>query len=393
MSNRTMWMVAGLAAAASAAHAQTLDASRAFANELYSDSTSRTSALDQDVKAFAPKVGGYSLFRYNVNQRNNVPNSNSDTAVGFQAAYTKLTLAGNVFDESWSYGFQLKFNEFDGNAVLDDAWGMLKFEDQWSLKWGQFKMPVLREENISDSKQLAANRSVTNSVFTQSRSQGLLLAYTGDNVRGMFGFGDGLGSRNTDYTAATESDYAVTGRAEYKWAGDWKQYDEFTAFKNTPYFGAVGGALHFQTGGHTVGTSHGNTWEGTVDAMAKGNGWNAYVAGIGRSSNVTNGIQYRDFGFLAQVGAFVGPKWELFGRYDVIIPDGDRTANDSFNTFTIGANRYFIPESHAIKLTLNVLYFADEQSAGLAPASTLTGVLASSEASQWAFQAQIQFMF
>ncbi len=394
MTTRMILSLAGLSAASSLACAQSMDQSRAFANELYSDSASRVSALDQGAKVFAPKFGGIMVTRYNWNQVNNVPTGTPASAQGLQMAYMKLTATGNVIDEAWSYGFQFKFNEFDGLAVLDDAWTMLKFEDQWNLKWGQFKMPVLREENISDGKQLAANRSPTNSVFTAGRSQGVLLTYAADDVRAMVGFGDGLRTNNTDYTSNTEADWALTGRAEYKWQGEWKQYDEFTAWREAKYFGAVGGAVHYQSGGRTVGTVESRTLLTTVDVMAKGNGWNAYAAAIYR--NITPGgsaLATDDIGFLAQLGAFVGPKWELFGRYDVVVPDKNRTASHSFNSITVGANRYVIPESHAAKFTVDVIWMIDKQNAGIVGASTLTGVRASGGANQVALQVQFQLLF
>lgn len=394
MTTRMILSLAALSAASSLASGQSLDQSRAFANELYSDTSVRASALAQGPKTFAPKFGGIIITRYNWNQVNNVPTGTPASSQGVNMAYMKLTATGNIIDEAWSYGLQFKFNEFDGLAVLDDAWTMVKFEDQWNVKWGQFKMPVLREENISDGKQLAANRSPTNSVFTAGRSQGVLLTYAADDVRAMVGLGDGLRTNNTDYTSAAEADFALTGRAEYKWQGEWKQYDEFTAWRDGKYLGVVGGAVHYQSGGRTVGTPDSRTILTTADVMAKGNGWNAYAAAIYR--NIRPGgtaISTDDLGFLAQFGAFVGPKWELFGRYDVVIPDKNRTTSHSFNTITVGANRYVIPESHAAKFTFDIMWMLDKQNSSIVGASTLTGVQASGGANQIAIQAQFQLVF
>lgn len=395
MRSRLNAFVLAVAAASPVALAQSLDQSRALANDLYSDAATRTSALQPVAAPLAPKVGGYFATRFNANFQSGNPGGDSSPTTGFQMAYTKLGITGNVVDEAWAYGIQIKFNEFDGNAVLDDAWGSLKMEDQWNVKWGQFKLPLLREESISDTKQLAANRSVTNSVFSQSRSQGVMVTYSGDSLRAMGAFSDGLGSRNTDYTATTEADRALTGRAEFKWDGDWKQYDEFTGWRNGAYFGAVGAAAHFQEGGHTVGTVRNNLLECTADVMIKGAGWNVYAAGIWRDQQPPSAVGARtdDFGFIAQVGGWVGPRWELFARYDVVIPDKDRSNSQTFNAFTIGGNRYLVPESHAAKLTIDLIWFPNQQSQGIVAPSTLTGVLAGSRENQVAFQAQLQIVF
>lgn len=394
MTPRTILVLAASALPAPLAIAQSLDQSRAFANELYADSSTRTSALEQEKKSLAPKVGGFVMFRYNVNQLNNQPPGVPNTVLGFQSAYTKLQITGNIIDDSWSYGIQVKFNEFDGVAVLDDAWGSKKFDQNWSVKWGQFKFPVLREENISDTKQLSANRSVTNSVFSAGRSQGFVITYAADDFRISGGFGDGQRTNNTDYTAANESDFGITGRGEYKFAGEWKQYDDFTSFRGSKFFGVAGGAAHFQSGGHTVGTTDQQLLLATADVMVKGDGWNAYAAAIYRNVQPTAALRTTDdFGFIAQGGIFIHPQVELFGRYDVVVADESRTTNRSFNTITAGANAYLIPDSHAAKFTADVLWMLDRQNASIVGPSTLTGALASAGDSQLALQMQFQLVF
>ncbi len=393
--------VAALLIAAAGAGAQELDSSRAASNELYSDAIARTSELFPAATAYAPKLGGLVVSRFNINMRDNAAPA-KDWTIGGQMAYTKINMTGNVLDDSITYRLQVKFGEADGLPVLDDAYGDVKFEDEFSFRWGQFKPPVLREENISDSKQLAANRSVMNSVFSQSRTQGVMLTYAGQDTRIMASFNDGIRTPNLDYVATSEGDYGVTARAEYKIDGDWKQYEEFTSWKDSKYFGAVGGAIHYQEGGATLSgtgrTTNTDIVLSTVDAMAKGNGWNAYTALVYRRT-ATNGSvptpqTLEDIGFLVQGGWFVGPKWELFARYDLVMPDNERALDASFSTITFGANKYISPSSHAVKLTLDAQWFLDNQSAqGLVTQNTLTGVLSSTERNQIALRAQLQLAF
>lgn len=395
MTNRRMWALVAVLASGAAASAQQVDAARAYANELFSDAAERASMLGDEAKVFTPKVGGFATTRFNINQRDddNLDANDNSLTTGFQMAYTKLFITGNVFSDAMSYRIQFKFQESDGAAILDDAFGVYKLDDQFAVMWGQFKLPIMREENVSDTKQLSANRSVMNSVFSQSRSQGVQVNYSGDNLRAMVGITDGLATRNTDFTAASEADFAVTGRAEYKWQGEWKQYDEFTSWQNSPYFGAVGAAVHWQTGGGTVGTNDVDLFQATVDVMTKGNGWNVFAAGVYRQSDASAGSSFSDWGFLVQGGMFVSPKWELFGRFDVVIPDQDRTTDNSFNTLTFGGNCYITPESHAIKFTADIMFFLDKQSDSIASQSTTTGLLSSQDDNQFAIQAQLQFVF
>ena len=379
-----------------AAVAQVADEGRAFASELRADAMARTSLLDQGgAAAFAPKVSGFVLARYNINARtdSNLDANNNKTTMGGQLAYTKLQITGNIYSDAWGYGIQFKFGEGDGLAVLDDAYGVFKPEDQWQIKWGQFKPTLMREENISDTKQLSANRSVMNSVFTQSRTQGVQFMFTGDSIRFTGCFNDGIRTANVDFTGATEADYGFTGRLDYKWDGEWKQFDEFTSFPDSKYFGAAGLSAHYQNGGKTVATNDVEIFEGVGDVMVKGNGWNVYGAVVLKENNGATAQTFLDWGFILQGGYFIRPQWELFARFDSVIPDTDRATNDSFNTLTFGANKYISPNSHAIKLTLDLEWFLSKQSQSIAGQSTLTGLLASSKSNEFAIQAQLQLMF
>lgn len=362
----------------------------------------RTSSL-APAPVFAPKIGGMLVARYNFNFRDNAEPAD-DITIGGQMAYAKLNVTGNVLDESISYRIQGKFGEADGRPVLDDAYMDFKLEDEFSVRVGQFKPALLREENISDTKQLAANRSVMNGVYSQSRTQGLMLTYTGQHMRVMGSFNDGIRTPNIDFTSNTEADYGATGRIEFKGDGEWKQYEEFTSFPNSKYFSAFGAGLHWQDGGDSFGTGtitnttdNIDIWEVTADAMAKGNGWNAYAAAVWRqreNKTLSPTSTFDDIGFLVQAGKFVGAKWELFARWDLVLPDNRRILDGAFNTITIGANKYISPGSHAVKLTIDGQWFVNRQSdQNIATQSTLSGLLSSNESGQIAIRAQLQIAF
>jgi hypothetical protein len=118
-----------------------------------------------------------------------------------------------------------------------------------------------------------------------------------------------------------------------------------------------------------------------------------YAAAVYRNIDPSGGDNLADMGFLAQAGFFVAPDWELFGRYDIVVPDDDRATGDNFSTVTVGVNHYFVPESHAAKFSADVEFFLDTQSDSIAGASTLTGLLPSDQDSQWALRLQMQLVF
>jgi len=379
-----------------AALAQTanLDTSRALANDLLADASGRTSQLAAADTKFTVDVHGYMQFRYNWNHRDDESLSDGeDNAVGFQNARTRLNVSGNIFNEDWYYFVQFGWGP-DGDTLLEDAYGSYKFGNGWDVMWGQFKAPFMREELVSDKFQLAADRSQLWNTFSLMRTQGIQLGFEGQQARVMLSFNDGAGASNTDFTSATEADWAATARVEFKWAGDWKQALDFTSFPQSPFFGMVGVAGHWQSGGDTFATTDVDVGAITADVSLEGDGWNAFAAAVYRHVDPATSDELNDWGFLAQGGIFVGPKWELFARWDIVIPDDSRTGgDDTFSALTFGVNNYMMQDSHAAKLTIDFQWFMDNPSQSIVSPNTLTGLLPSDEDTQWNLRAQMQLVF
>lgn len=392
-----MALLAGLMVAAGA-NAQNPDQGRAYAADLLSDAQGRASLLADG--GTGPELGGFITFRWMYNSRDNTPGTDSqDGTTGFQSRYTKLWLKGNL-NEAWSYGIQAAFNRSGGDFTLDDAYGQYTAGTGWSIKFGQFKVPLLREELVKDTNQLAYDRSVLNNTFSGGRSQGVQFTYESEmwRFRGMLN--DGANQLNSDIDEET-ADFGLTGRFEYKGAGDWKQFEDFTSWQSASGFAwLIGAAAHFQTGGSTFqDNGAGKTDETdiiiyTIDGSLEGQGWNAYAAFVGSRVDPDGGSEADDFGFLVQGGIFVAPQNELYARVDMLMPDGDRANDETFTTITAGWNHYFVPESHAAKLNISGVFFLDAQSeSDLALPSTATGLLSSGDDSQFALLGQIQLLF
>ncbi len=413
-----VFCVAAIAGSAIASEPSS-DATAALARELNADAATRVSLagdgptsghdaskgfLISDGGPNKLYLGGNSQFRYYANWRDNPPSPDSGFANGFQYRRLRLLAQGTVVTEN--LGYKLEVELANGSAQLLETWGDYKLNSSTSLRWGQFKLPLLKEELTSHTAQLTAERSVTNAVFTQNYSQGVMLNYTSGDIKLAGAFSDGLNTLNTDFAAATsEADYAFTGRADFKWAGDWKQNDQATSFRNANYAGFLGAALHYQNGGATAtpsaspptSTLDKGVFQYTADVSVKGNGWNVFGAFIGRNTDDRTVDQsFNDFGLVLQGGLFVCDPAELFFRYDEVFPDSDRgpTGND-FTTLTFGMNWYMVPDSHVAKLTTDVCWFLDAQSASssLVKPSTSYGLLPSTEDNQVTLRVQFQIMF
>jgi hypothetical protein len=156
----------------------------------------------------------------------------------------------------------------------------------------------------------------------------------------------------------------------------------------------AGGAAHFQSGGDTFATGGTTTdtdlFEVTGDVQLEGNGWNAFAAAIFRGTDPAAGSSRDDLGLVVQGGWMFNDRWEIFGRWDSVVPDDP---GEDFSTITVGVNHYVIPASHAVKFTVDAQYFLDEQGASIVPAGTLVGLLPSAEDGQWVIRAQAQIRF
>ncbi len=406
------------------------DEVRAIVSEMLSDADNRSSLLQSGSaghdgsnfflagNGFMLTVGGQIQFRYVANFGDDDSTFRSDSfEPGFQTRRTKLEFAGHT--DEFGFFVQGDFGFAGGGFVLQDAWVSHDIDNGWEVRWGQFKAPFLREELVNSKHQLAADRSFANEIFNQGRSQGIEINFEDDDWRFAAAFTDGFTSANSDFPAnkgvvfvfdgvgdviggalsGGESDYAFTARGEWKWAGNWSDFDDFTAAPDQEYSGLIGAAFHWEGGdaasvdflGAPIMVDY-NMYSWTVDVSAEGNGWNAFAAYMGSTFDADD-FDVTDHGFVVQ-GGFLIPDsdWEIFARWDAIIPDGDRAGDDTFNTLTCGANYYI--SGHAAKFTCDVAWHLDEgTSTDLVGSNTGIGYLLEDEDGQVVVRGQFQLLF
>lgn len=410
---------AALSLSATAAFAQN-DEVRSIVAEAMADAETRSSLLaagdaGHDGRFFISgdgyrlNVSGIFQSRYIANFRDE-DTTNNEFEPGFQIRRAKLAFSGDI-NKDWFFNVRGAFERGEnGNFQLDYGFAGYKFAKGLRLTVGQFKLPLLREELVSDSKQLAADRSVTNSAFTQDYSQGISLDYEAEAWRLSGAFSDGLGTRNTDFTNneiytntgqfnnTGEADYAFTARFEYLFSGNWKMFEDFTSEKGQDFGALVGVAGHWQQSANTAAASDFDrqTGEFTVDASLEGDSWNVFGAYIGRYSQFRNAgsdTDLYDSGIVVQGGWRFAQNTEVFARYDLIIADSDRFTGgeDNFNFLTAGFNQYWA--GHAAKGTLDVVWSFDDTSNLSVLPNTAIGLLGDSEENEITIRAQFQLLF
>lgn len=408
MKSVALCAIAGLAMSASAFGASeatsytSADEVRAIVSEMLADAETRSSLqsggtaghdghfyLADSAGNFRLQIGGSVQFRYTMNFRDGdgdddpddvdgdgVPDPNPDLDEDFESGFsgprTELVFSGNIAAPNLLYQVSGNFDREGGEFELEDAWVAYAFENGMILLFGQYRMPVLWEDVINDRYALAVDSSVVNGVYRQDWSQGIWIHQSMEVIRYWAGFSDGIRSANTDFDA-DNSDWALTGRIEGKWSGEWTQFDQFTSFPGSEYAGRATFATHWQQGPlRNVDDDDLLLGATDVDVFMKGDGWNAYAVGVWlHTDDETN--DFDDYGAMVQGGLFFPgmEKLEVFARYDIVIPDEDRANDENFNTIATGVNYYLY--GTAAKFTFDVQYFMEGSVENDLVASIATG--------------------
>jgi hypothetical protein len=413
---------AALSVSASAFGQASNDEVRSVVAEMLADAETRSSLLaagdaGHDGRFFIAgdgyrlNISGILQTRYIANFRDD--DNDDDFETGFQVRRAKVAFSGDI-NKDWFFNVRGAFERGEsGNFQLDYGYAGYKFANGMRATVGQFKLPMLREELVSDSKQLTADRSVTNSAFTQDYSQGVMLDYETETWRLAGAFSDGLASRNTDITdnedtsqlaVSGEGDYAFTARFEYLFGGNWRMFEDFTAAKGQDFGAMIGVAAHYQESANTriITDVDRDTFQFTVDVSLEGDSWNVFGAYIGRYTSLESAVgddDTYDSGFIVQGGWRFAENTELFARYDAILADEDNPGfgtdgDDTFNFITAGLNQYWA--GHAAKGTLDLVYSFDKTTnlfnSGVLP-DTGVGLLGDTEEGEIAIRAQFQLLF
>ncbi len=360
---------------------------------LLTDAAERTSRLRSD--SVGVSVGGYVQFRFDLNSRED-PSPDDGTTQGFSTRRTKLIFKADV-NEDFAVFVQGSFAAGTGANTLDDAFATYAFDNGVVFKAGQFRMPLLREELVLETRQLGSERSAMNSVFNQGRSQGVQISQQLDDWRWAFAFHDGINTANTEFNSMAEAEYALTTRAEFLLHGDdWDRFNDFTSFIGDDMGVMAGVAAHWQSSGQDATMLPvSGLFQLTGDLSVEGDGWNAFVAAVWRHIDPRGaGRDLDELGIVAQAGLYLTPVWEGFARVDLVVPDDDRGPGATeLTTITVGVNHYLIERSHAARITFDMQYFSQQQSLTIVPANPAVGLLADTNEGQWNFRGQLQLAF
>lgn len=348
---------------------------------------------------FKLQIGGELQFRYYGTFDATSSADNYDG--GFQHNRARLEFRGYVIDPRVTYRILANFNRDTGLLELQDAYAEYELKNKVKVRWGQFKLPFDREFFASSPWAVQGiEASLASSVFRLDRSQGIMFSYQAERWQVATAVSDGRRAGNTTYDSTCEADIAMTARVEFRLgAAPWKQFRDQTAFRGDKNGFLIGLGGHWQqegsTGAQSSTTGTANLYQYTIDVGFEGNGWNALAAYTARLIDADDALH--DSGALVQAGVFVTDSAEIFARYARIFPENKRSGgNDDFSAITGGFNWYFMPNSHALKLTGELTWYPDTQadSASIVRApDTGIGLLGDSDGGQVGIGMQMQLLF
>lgn len=346
-------------------------------------------------------------------------NTQDETENGFGIRRAKLQFDGTIGSPKFMYKLRLSADRNEGTVAADIATIGYQLADNLTVSGGRYKNAFTREEVVSDSKGMAAERSVSNAIFSSGYVEGIIAEWKPtDMVRVIAGVNDGFRSGNveggsnslfTNGAGAADfngdgTDIAATGRVEVLLMGDWKQGEDFTHWSNDPTYLMVGAAAHWENGESVDGSAPGakaNLLAWTADASFKTAGWSIFgsASGLNTSRNAdvagSTGDQFAAYAFLGQVSYNINDKIEPFARYEYITVDNDAVGGAYLNVITAGANYYFI--KHNAKFTLDVVWALDPVTSANTAGQSLSGLGLltddSDKENQIAIRAQFQLLF
>lgn len=370
---------------------------RAMVEEIVADASTRTAFREGGLGAghdgknfflegegFRMNLSGQIQFR-SVHNSDGGASGNAGDADGFELRRTKVQFNGHLGDPKIDYLIRIAHSRSSGDTSLEEAAVGYLFDNGIKLKAGKMKLPFLRQELLSSTRQLAVDRGLSTEYFTMNFAEQVqAFVPISDRLSATLAYSDG-GNTESSAALADTVKYAFTGRVDAALVGDVADGSDLRPRKDEGHALLLGLALHAQE--DEVTDAETLAW--TVDALGKAGpltGMAAYMGGRDDGSDV------QTHGLLAEAGYAVTQAWQPFVRYDGLWQE----SAGEMQALTAGTNYYLA--GHGAKFTADVVWlFAGDALAGIAglnSAPTNSGIgLVTGQQEQVALRAQFQLLF
>jgi len=363
-------------------------------------------------------------------RQNFFTNPNGDnTQNGFEIRRARFGFDGNMFTPDFTYFINWATNRENstltvtnsagatvgtttspvgGVPVLEEAWVKYNFHDTpWYVHVGQMHDP-LDHENIVGSKYRAPEASLQGDIFgnTDTFTQAATIIFDNKGpVRVEGGVTDGIRAANTNFEDSPNNgiayDGGVAGRVEWKLMGNWKDYDQLTAYGDKRDLLVLGSGYDYSyAGGGYNQLSH------TLDLQyGSPSGLFAYLCYFGRFTEHNRGIPNTS----SVSASFVSPTPDLgkdtyepsvdvevaylfghlepFARYEYMYLRGTAAGSqNNVHDISLGVNYYFY--GHNLKFTGMASYLPN----GIPINDDSSDVLISNRKAELIFITQLQLL-
>lgn len=338
---------------------QRADEIRSLVQDVLADADTRASMLQDGMTAgydngfflasadgnFRLNLKGVVQFRWALSYQDNDDDPSIDsTRSGFENKRTALKFGGHVVDPTWKYFVQGLFSGNGGDFFLLDGFITKELGDGWAVRAGKFRLPFAREQIVNYTHLLAVERAMVTEAFGVGRSQGVELAWKGDQFRCALAFSDdidGIGGR-TEPALAYDTEYTLTGRVDFLASGTWKQFNDQNSFPDAENGLLLGGAFVWTSSEYGTPDDELEQIRWTFDASFACSGANLSAAVFGRHTDPNGPDPDQDqYGVVVQGGYFVTDDIELFARYEWADDDSDA---DDLSALTVGFNKFWAGE-------------------------------------------------
>jgi phosphate-selective porin OprO and OprP len=313
-------------------------------------------------------------------------NLESDEYVdGFQIRRSRLKFDGFAYSPRLRYKIELAISNPDtrsgairqsGNTanIVLDAYVSWNFWRNWSLMFGQKKLPGNRERVISSQALQFVDRSNLNSTYNIDRDAGIHLAYGTDklNLVGALTMGEGrnmIGDNIGGHDYTLRADYLPFGA----FIDDGDYFGSDLAREETPKL-ALGVTYDFNNGASRQGGQLGDFLPETrdlstifADAHFKYKGFSSMAEYANKKSEGSplvydaDGVILDSFetgeGFNWQAGYLFKNNLEIAARYTRVTPE-PITGRNPNTQYTLGLSRYFV--GHNLKIQTDATLIEEE---------------------------------
>jgi hypothetical protein len=295
----------------------------------------------------------------------------------------RLKFDGYVYNPKVKYKVELALSNRDTNSgripesgttanIVLDAVIKWDFAPDWSLWFGQTKLPGNRERVISSQKLQFVDRSQVNSQYNIDRDKGIQLRHS--NTFGEFvirqAVAFSLGEGRNIISDNPGDGHEYTGRLEFLPMGNFTGKGDYFGSdlkrESTPKLsiGITGdynqnatrqrgnlGSFNVDSTGEYLTNDLQTVF---VDMMFKYKGFSAASEWAKKSTSQTNNGYGTGTGIVFQAGYLLKSNWEIAGRYTDIVASGANSTIRDVTEYTLGLSRYVV--GHQLKIQSDVTY-------------------------------------